>query len=254
MSGRSARSPSITVELQRRAERPLRADRRIRSFRHARSAAGGSGPSSTRSCARPSRRGRAPRRRSASARRNNCGVDHDPDAAAFSRTCSRPRSADDRRGDVRLAQHPGERELRQGEARPPRRSASAAGPREAPRGCISRSMKPPISSLAARESRGGGVSGSYLPLSTPWPSGDQTICEMPFAAHSGMTSSSGSRHSSEYCGWLDTNLAKPRSREGRSPPGSALPAIPKSRCSESCRSRPRGSAPPSSPRAACPQS
>ena len=70
-------------------------------------------------------------------------------------------------------------------------------------------MKPPISSLAARESRGGGLSGSYLPLSTPWPSGDQTICEMPLAAQSGMTSSSGSRHSSEYCGWLETNLATP---------------------------------------------
>ena len=72
-------------------------------------------------------------------------------------------------------------------------------------------MKPPISSLAARESLGGGRSGSYLPLSTPWPSGDQTICEMPLAAHSGITSSSGSRHSSEYCGWLETNFVNPRS-------------------------------------------
>src|SRR5260221_333703 len=34
----------------------------------------------------------------------------------------------------------------------------------------------------------------------PGPGGDQTICEMPLAAHSGITSSSGSRHSKEYCG------------------------------------------------------
>src|SRR5437764_299092 len=66
-----------------------------------------------------------------------------------------------------------------------------------------------IAARAARESRGGGASGSYLPLSTPWPSGDQTICEIALAAHSGITSSSGSRQSSEYCGWLETNLVTP---------------------------------------------
>ena len=40
-------------------------------------------------------------------------------------------------------------------------------------------MKPPISSLAARVPSGGSSPGRYLPVSTPWASGDQTTCEMP---------------------------------------------------------------------------
>ena len=61
----------------------------------------------------------------------------------------------------------------------------------------------------ARESAGGGSPGRYLPVRTPWASGDHTICEIPFASHSGITSASGARHSAEYCGWLDTNRATP---------------------------------------------
>src|SRR3954454_19865450 len=34
---------------------------------------------------------------------------------------------------------------------------------------------------------------------------------MPLRSHSGMTSASGARHSAEYCGWLETNLATPGS-------------------------------------------
>ena len=48
-----------------------------------------------------------------SARMNSCVSMITPEAAAFSRTWPGPRRADDRRGDVGLAQHPGERELRQ---------------------------------------------------------------------------------------------------------------------------------------------
>ena len=70
-------------------------------------------------------------------------------------------------------------------------------------------MKPPIARCAARESSGGGSPGRYLPVSTPCASGDQTICEIPFAAQSGITSRSGSRQSSEYCGWLETNFSTP---------------------------------------------
>ena len=62
---------------------------------------------------------------------------------------------------------------------------------------------------SARVSAGGGSPGRYLPVRTPCASGDQTICEMPFAAQSGMTSSSVPRRSSEYCGWLDTNFSTP---------------------------------------------
>ena len=49
------------------------------------------------------------------------------------------------------------------------------------RGSTSQPMKSLMLSLAARESRGGGSPGRYLPVRTPWASGDQTICEMPFA-------------------------------------------------------------------------
>ena len=55
----------------------------------------------------------------------------------------------------------------------------------------------------------------YFPVSTPWPSGDHTICEIPSSLLRGMTARSGRRQSSEYCGWLDTN---------RSTPGSACAA------------------------------
>ena len=75
--------------------------------------------------------------------------------------------------------------------------------------CSSRSMKPPISPLVARLSAGGGRSGLYLPVSTPWASGDQTICEIPLAAQSGITAFSGCRQSREYCGWLETDFSTP---------------------------------------------
>ena len=39
-----------------------------------------------------------------------------------------------------------------------------------------------ISSLAARVPSGGGRPGGYLPVRTPWASGDQTICEIPCSA------------------------------------------------------------------------
>ena len=61
----------------------------------------------------------------------------------------------------------------------------------------------------ARESGGGASPGRYLPVSTPWASGDHTTCEIPLRSHSGITSASGPRHSIEYCGWLETNFATP---------------------------------------------
>ena len=41
-------------------------------------------------------------------------------------------------------------------------------------------------------------------MSTPWARGDHTICLMPSFSHSGTTSASMTRHSSEYCGWFET--------------------------------------------------
>src|SRR5271155_541619 len=70
---------------------------------------------------------------------------------------------------------------------------------------------PFIDALAARLSAGTGVPGAYLPVSTPCPNGDQTICEMPDSAHSGMTAFSGSRCNNEYCGWLEMNFSTPGS-------------------------------------------
>ncbi len=66
-----------------------------------------------------------------------------------------------------------------------------------------------IDSLAARESAGGASPGLYLPVSTPWASGDQTICEIPLAALSGKTSTSGACQSIEYCGCEETKRSGP---------------------------------------------
>ena len=65
--------------------------------------------------------------------------------------------------------------------------------------------------FAARESSGAFSPGRYLPVSTPWASGDHTICVIPFASQTGITSASGLRHSAEYCGVEETNFATPGS-------------------------------------------
>ena len=49
----------------------------------------------------------------------------------------------------------------------------------------------------------------------PGPSGDQTICEMPWAAHSGKSSASGACHSIEYCGCEETNRSESADVDGR---------------------------------------
>jgi hypothetical protein len=72
-------------------------------------------------------------------------------------------------------------------------------------------MKPPMLSLAARESVGAGSPGRYFPVSTPCASGDQTICEICSRSHSGISCASGARHSIEYCGWLEAQRATPGS-------------------------------------------
>ncbi len=69
---------------------------------------------------------------------------------------------------------------------------------------------PPFSSVA-REPSGGCWPGRYLPLSTPWAIGDQTIWETPSSRLVGTTSSSMTRQSIEYCGWLEMSW-KPISR------------------------------------------
>ena len=61
---------------------------------------------------------------------------------------------------------------------------------------------PPFSSVA-REPAGGCSPGLYLPVSTPWAIGLQTIWEMPSSREVGTTSSSMTRQSMEYCGWLE---------------------------------------------------
>ena len=79
-----------------------------------------------------------------------------------------PARADDRRGDVLLAQHPGERQLDHRQAGLPRRRPAAAATASQDRlGSISRSMKPPMLSLAARESAGGGAARAGTCRSAP---------------------------------------------------------------------------------------
>ena len=92
----------------------------------------------------------------------------------------------------------------------PRSAAGAARP-PAPRRRRRRSIAQPISLDAAREPAGGSSPGLYFPVNAPWPSGDQTICEIPFSRQTSKTSRSGARHRSEYCGWLDTNFSTPGS-------------------------------------------
>jgi hypothetical protein len=45
-----------------------------------------------------------------------------------------------------------------------------------------------------------------LPVSTPWASGDQTICEIPCSLQNGISSASGARQIMLYCGWEETNF------------------------------------------------
>ncbi len=68
---------------------------------------------------------------------------------------------------------------------------------------------PPLLSVA-RVPSGGAWPGWYLPVSTPCAIGDQTIWETPSSSLTGTTSDSMTRHSIEYCGWLEISW-KPRS-------------------------------------------
>ncbi len=63
---------------------------------------------------------------------------------------------------------------------------------------------PPFSSVA-REPAGHCSPGLYLPVSTPWAIGLQTIWPMPSSSLAGTTSASMTRQSMEYCGWFDTS-------------------------------------------------
>ena len=64
--------------------------------------------------------------------------------------------------------------------------------------------EPPLSSVA-REPSGGFSPGLYLPVSAPCAIGDQTIWPTPSSVQVGTTSSSITRQSMLYCGWLETS-------------------------------------------------
>ena len=61
---------------------------------------------------------------------------------------------------------------------------------------------PPFVSVA-REPSGSGWPGRYLPVRTPCAIGDHTIWLTPSSRQVGTTSPSITRHSIEYCGWLE---------------------------------------------------
>ena len=50
-----------------------------------------------------------------------------------------------------------------------------------------------------------------MPVSTPCAIGDHTIWLMPSRSHAGTTWDSITRHSIEYCGWLETQRSTPGS-------------------------------------------
>src|SRR5439155_6490289 len=51
--------------------------------------------------------------------------------------------------------------------------------------------------------------GGYLPVRTPWASGDQTICVIPCAEQKGISSASGARQIMLYCGCEETKSFAP---------------------------------------------
>ena len=63
--------------------------------------------------------------------------------------------------------------------------------------------------IAGRAGIGRDLGARQVFAGTPCAKGDQTIWEMPLAAQTGMTASSGLRQSREYCGWLDTKRSVP---------------------------------------------
>ena len=83
-------------------------------------------------------------------------------------------------------------------------------------------FEPPLESVARLPS-GAGLPGWYFPLSTPCAIGDQTIWERPSSSDVGMTSASMTRHSMEYCGWLEISW-KPSSL-ARACPSRIWPAV-----------------------------
>ena len=112
-------------------------------------------------------------------------------------------------------------------------------------------MNPPISSLAARESRGGGLSGIVL-------AAEHALAERrPDDLRDAVCGAErddlvlGLAPQQRILRLAGDELRDVPRRQGRAPPGSGRRAIRKSRCSAPCRSPRRGSAPPSSPRAAC---
>ena len=46
-------------------------------------------------------------------------------------------------------------------------------------------------------------------MSTPWASGDQTICEIPCSLQNGISSASGARQIMLYCGCEETHFRAP---------------------------------------------
>ena len=116
-----------------------------------------------------------------------------------------PGGPDDRRGDVRVLQHPGHPELGHGQARPRRRAGAAAARARACRRCGSRRGSRPTPARWPGSPPAAAGPGRYLPVSTPCAIGVHTIWQSPSSSQVGTTSASMTRQSIEYCGWLDTS-------------------------------------------------
>ena len=60
-------------------------------------------------------------------------------------------------------------------------------------------------SLVARDPSGRAAPGRYFPVRMPCAIGENTTWPTPSSIEVGTTSASMTRHSAEYCGWLETN-------------------------------------------------
>ena len=145
----------------------------------------------------------------ASALANSAGSTAMPDARGVLIQLFGLARADNGGGDVGLAQHPGERELRQRAAGLPATglsfcTASRTG------GCSQSLNEMPHAVAARRAYRPGAAHQEDICRTARLaPAATRRSGKRRFSRQSGMTFSSGLRHSSEYCGWLETKRSTP---------------------------------------------
>ena len=119
-----------------------------------------------------------------------------------------PARPDDGAAHVLVPQHPGQRHRGRRVARPAAQRRRRPAPARAPRRAAASSSPRPRAPWPACPAGARSLPGRYLPVSTPWASGDHTIWPTPSFSHSGTTSASITRQISEYWGWLEIDAVE----------------------------------------------